>query len=201
MNKIEVSIIALNEQEDPLELIGWCAGLSTSRSGINDQRRAIRCIEAGHESVLEHFVITCRIDGISRACSHQLVRHRLASYTQESQRYTKIDTDSDWYVTPKALSESGTYKVAMRVAADSYNAALKDGVKSEDARYMLPNAARTSIVMTCNLRQFLNIYRQRTDAGAQEEIRHMVRLIRDALLEKVPQLEFLFYTDEVNEDV
>lgn len=200
MNKIEVSIIALNEQEDPLELIGWCAGLSTSRSGINDQRRAIRCIEAGHESVLEYFVITCRIYGISRACSHQLVRHRLASYTQESQRYTKIDTDSDWYVTPEALSESGTYKVAMRVAADSYNAALKNGIKPEDARYMIPNAARTSIVMTCNLRQFLSIYRQRTDAGAQEEIRYMVRLMRDALLEKVPQLEFLFYTDEVNED-
>lgn len=159
----------------PLSFIGECAGISHGKTDPS-VGRALGCWMAGHTSVLEHVTVTFRIFGISRACSHQLVRHRLASFVQESQRYTKIDTSTgDWYITPPKMVGVPEYKRHMERCGDAYQSALDAGIKPEDARYLLPEATKTSVVMTMNLREFESFYKLRIDKAAQWEIRELAR--------------------------
>lgn len=161
----------------PLSFIGECAGISRGKTDPSVDR-AIGCWQAGHTSVLEHVTVTFRIFGISRACSHQLVRHRLASFVQESQRYTKIDTNTgDWYITPPRMVGVPEYKRHMERCGDAYQSALDAGIKPEDARYLLPEATKTSVVMTMNLREFESFYKLRSDKEAQWEIRELAWLM------------------------
>lgn len=166
--------------EFPLQLIGSVAGVSTDRSGSDKDKanRAWHCFELGHMSVFEHVSVTWKISGISRACSHQLVRHRLASFCQQSQRYVKVGTDSfDWYVIPPSIKDDDAmrdeYDNAMRQCAKCYQSLLDNGVKPEDARFALPEATKTEIVATMNLREFASFYAARTDKAAQWEIREL----------------------------
>lgn len=165
--------------ELPLQLIGSVAGVSTARGGSDDDkaRRARRCFELEHMSVFEHVSATWRIEGISRACSHQLVRHRLASFCQLSQRYVAVDTDADWYVVPPSIRDDGRmleeYANEMRRCAERYRSLLDDGVRPEDARYVLPEATKTDIVVTMNLREFMSFFKARGDDAAQWEIREL----------------------------
>ena len=164
----------------PLSFIGECAGVSHGK--INPSvGRALGCWQAGHTSVLEHVTVTFRINGISRACSHQLVRHRLASYVQESQRYTKIDLSREWYVVPPTIAESDDiydfFVEHMERYGDAYQSALDAGIKPEDARYLLPEATKTNLVMTMNLREFESFYKLRSDKAAQWEIRELAGLM------------------------
>ncbi len=147
-------------------------------SFVQESQRYLGCWRAGHTSVLEHVAMTFRIDGISRACSHQLVRHRLASFVQESQRYTKIDVwHGDWYVIPPTIEQNEglckQYKDHMADAGRAYDKALYHGIKPEDARYLLPEATKTSVVMTTNLRELEAFYKLRSDKAAQWEIREL----------------------------
>lgn len=159
----------------PLSFIGECAGISHGKTNPSVDR-ALGCWMAGHTSVLEHVTVTFRIFGISRACSHQLVRHRLASFVQESQRYTKIDTSTgDWYITPPRMVGVPEYKRHMERCGDAYQSALDAGIKPEDARYLLPEATKTSVVMTMNLRELESFYKLRIDKAAQWEIRELAR--------------------------
>ena len=174
--------------EFPLKLIGSVAGVSTARGGSEKDivNRARHCFELGHMSVFEHVSVTWEIGGISRACSHQLVRHRLASFCQQSQRYVKVCTDStDWYVIPPSIREDDLkcveYEVAMYQCAKHYNSLLKKGVKPEDARFVLPEATKTAIVATMNLREFASFYAARTDKAAQWEIRELAEEMIGAL--------------------
>lgn len=166
--------------EFPLQLIGSVAGVSTDRSGSDKDKanRARHCFELGHMSVFEHVSVTWKISGISRACSHQLVRHRLASFCQQSQRYVKVGTDSfDWYVIPPSIKDDDAmrdeYDNAMWQCAKYYQSLLDNGVKPEDARFALPEATKTEIVATMNLREFASFYAARTDKAAQWEIREL----------------------------
>lgn len=166
--------------ESPLQLIGSVAGVSTARGGSEKDiaNRARHCYELGHMSVFEHVSVTWKIEGISRACSHQLVRHRLASFCQQSQRYVKVETDSpDWFVIPPSIRVNDRvcveYEVAMGQCAKHYNSLLKKGVKPEDARFALPEATKTAIVATMNLREFASFYAARSDKAAQWEIREL----------------------------
>lgn len=164
----------------PLSFIGECAGISHGKTNPSDDR-ALRCWQAGHTSVLEHVTVTFRINGISRACSHQLVRHRLASYVQESQRYTKIDLSREWYVVPPAIAASDDrydfFVEHMERCGDAYQSALDAGIKPEDARYLLPEATKTNLVVTMNLREFESFYKLRSDKAAQWEIRELAGLM------------------------
>lgn len=170
----------------PLSFIGECAGISHGKTDPSDDR-ALRCWRAGHTSVLEHVTVTFSIKGISRACSHQLVRHRLASFVQESQRYTKIDTNTgDWYVTPPRMIGVPEYKRHMKRCGDTYQSALDAGIKPEDARYVLPEATKTSVVMTTNLRELEAFYKLRSDKAAQWEIRELAY----SMLEAVGKLDY-----------
>lgn len=127
---IEVSIIS--STPNPVDAISIAAGTSYGKRDVS-AKRMYNCFKAGHTSVLEHASVTFRVSGISRACSHQLVRHRLASYVQKSQRYTKIDTDSDWYVMPPMFVDyrcEAEFRGDMEYLANEYMQALKDGIKA-----------------------------------------------------------------------
>lgn len=130
-------------------------------------------LQSGHLSTCEHASFTFGIDGISRACSHQLVRHRLASYSQQSQRYVRFN-EPEIVVPPgiaadKELEES--FRERSLQAFGYYQELLDAGVEPEDARYLLPQAVATKIVVTMNARELLHYFTLRTCERAQWEIR------------------------------
>lgn len=158
--------------EYPIDIISMAAGTSYRRDDASYSRLK-HCFKNGHMSVFEHAIVTLKIEGISRACSHQLVRHRMASFVQESQRYTKIEGD-DWYVMPPEIEcYEGWFKDQMNQAIANYEGALSVGIKPEDARYILPEATKTNITMTMNVRELFHFLDLRLDKAAQWEIRGM----------------------------
>jgi len=133
-----------------------------------------RALEQGHDSLLEHMTFTFEIREISRACSHQLVRHRMASFSQESQRHVKIEGD-DWYVVPDKVKDFKAFHSLMEIVKASYEQMLANGTPLEDARYILPNCTKTNLVMTINARSLDNFLRLRTCSHAQWEIQELAR--------------------------
>lgn len=133
-------------------------------------------MKSGHFSTLEHASYTFAIDGVSRALTHQLVRHRIASFNQQSQRYVKF-TDGVETVKPASVSENdeanAVFDEAVKQATDAYAKLLELGVPAEDARYLLPNAAESKIVVTMNVRELLHFFELRCCNRAQWEIREM----------------------------
>ena len=142
-------------------------------------------LKAGHESIIEHASATFEVSGISRACSHQLVRHRLASYSQESQRY--VDMSDPEVVVPDAIADNPDaftiWSRFMEQVKETYQDLRALGVRKEDARFALPNAAATRIVVTMNFRELRHFFRLRITPEAQWEIRRMaVEMLRQLLL-------------------
>jgi thymidylate synthase (FAD) len=137
-------------------------------------------IREGHESIIEHASATFEISGISRACSHQLVRHRIASYSQESQRYVDM-SDPEWVLPPDIADNSqarAIWKGFTGEVQTAYRALRELGIRKEDARFALPNGAATRIVVTMNFRQLLHVFRLRISPAAQWEIRDVcVRML------------------------
>lgn len=132
-----------------------------------------KALKAGHLSVLEHGLLTFDLQGVSRALTHQLVRHRIASFSQQSQRHVRIDAESDWYVIPPNLGDESKrrFEERMRAVASWYLEESKSGTRIEDARFYLPNAAKTNIVVSMNPRELLHVFKMRCGAEAQWEIR------------------------------
>jgi thymidylate synthase (FAD) len=166
------------------------AGRVCYLSDGHDPEIITRWIKSGHESVIEHAVASFHISGISRACSHQLVRHRLASYSQQSQRY--VSEDQFEYVIPDSIKHSNyckaIYEDAMSLIQTAYKALVEVGIKKEDARFVLPNACTTEIVMTANFREWRTILKLRLDKHAQWEIRSMCGEIARILIDKAPHV-------------
>lgn len=171
----------LRGEGTPEELLEHAGRVCYRSEGRGDTGRFLRArIREGHESLIEHASATFEISGISRACSHQLVRHRLASYSQESQRYVEM-SDPEW-VLPPAFAENSEERVVWERLADevktAYQALRELGVRKEDSRFVLPNAAATRIVVTMNLRELLHVFRLRISPAAQWEIRDVcVRML------------------------
>ncbi len=133
-------------------------------------------MSSGHFSTLEHASYTFAVDGVSRALTHQLVRHRLASFNQQSQRYVKFADGVDVVVpdTVKATPETeAVFDEAIEACVSAYKKLLDAGVPAEDARYLLPNAAESKIVVTMNVRELLHFFNLRCCNRAQWEIREM----------------------------
>lgn len=178
---MEVKIMAATEK--PIDVISLAAGTSYGKDNVS-LKRVESCVKHGHTSIIEHAYITFRIDGISRACGNQLVRHRLASYVQESQRYCKYTDlmNEDWYVVPPSIKGDSTreriFRMDMKHAAMSYLLLLESGVNAEDARYVLGNAAKTSITMSMNPREFFGFLNLRLSQKAQWEIRELAENMR-----------------------
>ena len=132
-----------------------------------------RVIGSGHASVAEHAVFTFSIKGVSRALSHQLVRFRVASFSQQSQRYTSVGED---YIVPETVRENSLLRVynhTIKMAYDAYERMIDAGVPKEDARYVLPNACPTNLIMTMNARELLHAFNLRCCTRAQWEIREL----------------------------
>ena len=127
-------------------------------------------MESGHLSTLEHASYTFAVDGVSRALTHQLVRHRIASFNQQSQRYVKFKDGVD-VVTPDTIASDPERKAlfddAIAAAVSAYEKLLDAGVPAEDARYLLPNAAESKIVITMNVRELLHFFKLRCCNRAQ----------------------------------
>ena len=128
-------------------------------------------MSAGHTSTLEHASYTFAVDGVSRALTHQLVRHRIASFNQQSQRYVKF-TDGLATVKPESVAANEEMLAA--------------GVPAEDARYLLPNAAETKIVITMNVRELLHFFSLRCCNRAQWEIREMAHRMLELVKPTAP---------------
>lgn len=142
-------------------------------------------IKSGHLSVIEHATFTFAIEGISRACSHELVRHRIASYSQQSQRHASEEGFS--FIEPQTIKDAGLsekFEDFMKQSSDLYAKFVKAGIPKEDARFVLPNACETRIVVTMNARALLNFFELRCCTTAQWEIRRlaneMLRLAKEA---------------------
>lgn len=151
----------------------------------------IKCIEKGHLSVLEHITASFFIDRISRACSHQLVRHRIASYTQASQRFVLL-TDMGFKV-PKSIRDAGdeifeAYDDALDKIQETFTLMIENGVPQEDARFILPNAAPTTIVMTANIRSLANFFSLRMCKNAQWEIKELATNMYRLLYKRMPDI-------------
>lgn len=212
-----IHVELLSHTPDPEKVIATAAKLCYSSSdigslydGLTPEKSAEfidKLIGMGHASPVEHISFTFGIEGISRACSHQLVRHRIASYSQQSQRYVNMDKFA--YVTPQSIQNDDyatqlydstmslltkRYKELHDVLVFNFTAQLvADGMDedkarskaekmaNEDARYILPNACETKIIVTMNARSLFNFFSLRTCQRAQWEIRtvaeQMYRLV------------------------
>lgn len=134
-----------------------------------------KIIEMGHLSTFEHANFTFAVEGISRVLTHQLVRHRIASYSQQSQRYVK-EHDFE-YITPPAIAANKAAKEQfdklMESIRQTYSELVTMGIHQEDARYCLANATETKIVITMNARSLLHFFQLRCCSRAQWEIRRL----------------------------
>ncbi len=151
----------------------------------DDVRKLIkRILKSGHYSVLEHVSFTYALEGISRTATHQLVRHRLASYSQQSHRYTKIKENK--FVTPPDIQNNKRadelYQKALKNAVEIYNKLIDMGIKREDARFVIPQGVSSNIMVTMNARELLHFFTLRCCVRAQWEIREaaveMLKLAR-----------------------
>lgn len=161
----------------------------------------------GHESPIEHITFTFGIEGVSRACTHQLVRHRLASYSQQSQRYVDL-SETYKYITPPAIKEDEELlelynsaneeifnyykKLSEKLEKKYIDSGMKEKDASkkaiEDARYILPNACETKIIVTMNARELLHFFKERCCTRAQWEIREVANQMLDLCLEVAPSV-------------
>ena len=129
----------------------------------------------GHFSTLEHASYTFAIEGVSRALTHQLVRHRLASFNQQSQRYVTFKNEPE-FILPRSVVDAGfeeEFNKAATAAFEAYSKLVELGVPAEDARYLLPNACETKIVVTMNMRELRHFFSLRCCNRAQWEIRDL----------------------------
>ena len=147
-----------------------------------------KLVRRGHLSIIEHATFTFAIEGISRAASHELVRHRIASYSQQSQRVVK----PTGFVTPPSVekSERGKeiFEDALAKINSTYGKLIELGIPLEDARYVMPNATRTNLVVTMNARSLLNFFRLRCCLKAQWEIRELAWKMHSLVKEKMPNV-------------
>ena len=162
--------------ENPIETIAKIASICYDSDPKNPKGLVNHLYKNGHHSVFEHIYFTFKIEGISRACSHQLVRHRHCSFTQRSQRYCAEGGFE--YVTPPSVHDkeiTGTYNYVMSDISEYYDQLQQRGISNEDARMVLPNACKTSLYLSCNLRELIHIANERLCARAQWEIRELVK--------------------------
>ena len=166
-----------------------------------------KVMTSGHHSTLEHCHYVFAATGISRACSHQLVRHRHMSFSQKSQRYVTETTQFE-FITPPSIKKSefiDEYNQYMLKTQQLYSKMVEAGIKAEDARFILPNATNTSMILSLNIRELIHLANLRLCTNAQHEIRKLVQKMVNLTLEKdpwlkeylVPKCEALGYCNEI----
>ena len=192
-----LKVVLISYTPDPELVVATAMRQSRYRGGVinltlksEDVKRLISlALKLGHLSVFEHISFTFAIEGISRACSHQFVRHRLFAFTQQSQRYVK---ERDFpFVVPETVKENPAaekiFLKAMEYIAEAYDK-LSALVPIEDARFVLPNATETKIVATANARELMHFFSLRLDEHAQWEIRRMAYAMFQRVSEVAPNI-------------
>jgi thymidylate synthase (FAD) len=186
--QLEVELIAITpDPQKVIEQAGRTCFLSFDKMDDDSQVGFIkRLIKMGHESPLEHAYATFRIKNCSRAMTHQLVRHRLMAVSQQSQRY--VDEEDFTYVVPESMPPElvDEFHNDMKTIQAMYHKWRDKGLKKEDARFVLPNACTSEIVVSANFREWRHILTVRTDKGAQWEIRKAANLMLDILKQHAP---------------
>lgn len=189
-----IEILDCPEGLDILKLIELCGRVCyKSEDKITEdsaQRFVKSVIKSGHESVLEHAKITVRVV-CDRGISHEIVRHRLASYSQESSRYCRYNDGEMIFIKPCFWDESSeeykTWYYSMEQAEKSYNFLVTElGCKPEEARSVLPNSLKTEIIMTMNLREWRHFFKMRLSHRAHPQMREVAQLIFDELHNRIP---------------
>ena len=185
-----MNVTLIQATPNPIETIAKIASICYDSNPKNPSGLVKHLYRNGHHSVFEHIYFTFKIEGISRACSHQLVRHRHCSFTQRSQRY--CSEDGFEVITPHSILHSPNptleYCEAIVNTESAYGLLQDYGIPNEDARYLLPNACSTELYLSCNLRELIHIANERLCARAQWEIRELVQKMV-ALID--PQLHFM----------
>lgn len=161
-------------------------------------------LKKGHLSIVEHASITFAITGVSRALTHQLVRHRLASFSQQSQRY--VNQEDFNYVIPPSIEDDEFERIRYINTMKRINEVYKDiisksSIKKEDARFLLPNSATTDIVVSANFREWLHIIDERVTRFAQWEIRELLTRIWGLCYKIAPFIFGMEYFEAWGKDV
>ena len=183
-----MKVTLLRVTEDPEGLVASSARIcyASEPKTLEANVKLLRNLRSwGHLSMFEHACATFLVEGVSRACTHQLVRHRIASYSQQSQRY--VNEEGFEYVTPPTVTERPGAKKAFDEAVEAsrvaYKRLIEAGIPKEDARFLLPNATATKIVVTMNFRELRHFIKLRGAKDAQWEIRQlameMLRLLKE----------------------
>ncbi len=146
--------------------------------------------ELGWKDLLPHLSYTVAVEKVSRACSHQLVRHRVASFSQQSQRYVTVKRLNEKIVVPSSIKESNMdeYLKVIDATTEGYENLTSNGVPREDARFLLPNAVETNILMTMDGRSLMHFLGLRTCNRAQWEVRALADMILEQLREVEPEI-------------
>jgi thymidylate synthase (FAD) len=186
---IKVKLIGYTK--DPEQNVTAAIRQCYSPAGANEIKKKVdtataerlikQVLGSGHTSTIEHAVFTFAIEGVSRAMTHQLVRHRIASYSHQSQRYVDLSKNKLVFITPPTIKGNKEiekeYKKTMKLIEKQYKKMIDLGIKPEDARYILPNACETKIVVTMNARALHNFFRERCCTRAQWEIRQLANMM------------------------
>ena len=193
-------VILLEHTPDPERIVAAAARLCYSSSSATDllerltpertQSFVSHLMSMGHESPIEHISFTFAIDGVSRACSHQLVRHRIASYSQQSQRYVNMQ-QFDYILPPEIAADekaAAVFEAQMRASQEAYDKLIELGMQQEDACYLLPNACETKLVMTMNARSLHNFFALRICMRAQWEIRALATQMLELVKPVAPSI-------------
>jgi len=196
--KVELLFIT-PDAERLIETVGRTSYLSFSKQEENSEKNFIRMlIKNGHLSVLEHAYATFRISGVSRAFTHQLVRHRLCSFVQQSQRY--VDERNFKYIEPDSIRDNpeahSIFTEFIESARDVYAKLQGMKIRKEDARFVLPNAVEGQIVVSANFREWRHIIDLRGTPRAQWEIRQVAIEFLKILRNHAPTVFGDFEIDE-----
>jgi len=179
-----LKVVLLNHTKNPDQICAAAAQSCYSEKGASElfekttdekaKKMIKKVVGMGHLSVVEHAHFTFSVEGVSRALTHQLVRHRIASYSQQSQRYVAMDR-AEYVLPPSIQADPAAKKLYKRAMDDAWKAyrELASKVDKEDARYLLPNACHTNITITMNARELWHFFSLRCCRRAQWEIRMM----------------------------
>lgn len=197
-NLVKVKLIALTQSvegdtQSPEQLIEYAGRKCTAtceKTGSNTANFVRTRVKQGHMSVLEHVNFTFEINGISRSCLAQLTRHRIGfSYSVQSMRYVMQSAN---FVIPDSIAQnqlaSGIFEHLLIYCKKAYDKLIGCGIPKEDARFVMPIATETNLVLTANLRALLHFFELRLDKAAQWEIRELAGRIKEIVMEYCPSV-------------
>ena len=190
-----MKVTLLNSAENE-KLVELSAAICVDKLDNPTEKGMKNAIGSGHLSIIEHLPLTFLVEDVSRALTHQLVRHRICSFSQMSQRYAKVKTrGKKWFITPMSIAAhriEGSYTLDRKYQnlmvhiAELYNELQEAGIPNEDARMILPNACFTSIIVSMNARAFVEICEKRLCRKSQWEILQLFQLMKETIKEIYP---------------